>query len=288
MMLTHYRNLVVGLSTTLALLLSGCADGNKPVPDEDNEGSTKDDEPEGDDSSDDSSGETSDDTGSETTDEMTTDPATMPAGPTVWFGFDTDTEAFALQDYAQDNPMYTNLFYTCSKMAGDEERLEVCDDVSLEWTDTPDPAEGADPGMLEVKVPFTGYNQSVELQKNIDPPMNLVGKVVKVKVWASADGFTPDPSAPGGGYVFVKTGPDYYYSHGYWVNFEADTRGTWIEFVLDAEFPEAFDGWEEAKHDATQVRSIGVQLSSGGGTNATEQPTAGVFHIDHLTIEAVQ
>lgn len=286
MMLIPQRSFVLSSITALLLLSAGCADGNKPVPDNDKESATKDDEAEGDDTNADDV--TSDDTAGETTGDTTSDPPAMPAGPTVWFGFDTDTEAFALQDYEQENEMYTNLFYTCSKMAGDEARLAVCDDVSLAWTDTPEPSEGADPGMLEVKVPFTGYNQSVELQKNIDPPMNLAGKVVKVKVWASADGFTPDPSAPGGGYVFVKSGPDYYYSHGYWVNFEADTRGTWIEFVLDAEFPEAYDGWDETKHDATQIRSIGVQLSSGGGTNATEQPTAGVFHIDHFTIEAVQ
>jgi hypothetical protein len=170
MTMTHHRSWILSGSIALVILGTGCSEGDKVAPKKEDSKTTaspSSEEPD----------ETVADTAGETGAAESTEPpeATMPAPvdttPMVWFGFDTNDEGFALQDYKPSKPMYTNLFYTCAAM--DENSADTCKDTTVTWTEVPDPAEGADPGMLELKIPFSGYDQSVELQKNLSTSLNL-------------------------------------------------------------------------------------------------------------------
>jgi hypothetical protein len=93
---------------------------------------------------------------------------------------------------------------------------------------------------------------------------------------------------PGGGYIFVKTGEGYDYSHGAWQNFEFDVRGSWIDFTMDMGLPDPFEGWDEKKYLPSDVRAVGIQISTGAGCETAAAPTPGVFHVDHFTTQGIE
>lgn len=177
------------------------------------------------------------------------------------FGFDEDEEGFSFEMYEPDDPTYTN----------------VGMDAVMAWDDGPG-ADGAD-GRLRLEIPFSGYNQLCDIQLNMSA-VDWSGKKLRAKVMIES-GFSPDGSAPGGGYIFVKTGTAYVWGRGPTINLPPETFGEWaeMEFVLDS--PDQVN----PDFDPSSVVSVGIQLYTGQGGTDLPDPTDTVAYVDLFTIE---
>lgn len=177
------------------------------------------------------------------------------------YGFATGLESFTLQTYTPSDPTYTNLASTST------------------LAPAPGTGYGGAMGSAQLNVPFSGYSQFVDIQVNITPAQNYAGKTLRARVMIES-GFTPDAAAPGGGYIFVKTGTAWTFAQGAWTNLPPTAVGTWVEFVMVLDSP----SYQVAGYDPTQVVAIGIQIATGGGTGATSQPSAAVVYVDEITI----
>jgi hypothetical protein len=186
------------------------------------------------------------------------------------YTFAEDIEGFTKEAYAADPP-YKNL-----SNSGDN---PYDGRVVVRWSD----AEGIDgePGVIELSAPFGGYQELVDLQLNLDEPVDWSDKTIRAYV-KIVDGFVPSRTDPGGGYVFVKTGTAFVFGRGAWTKLWPECQGEWIEFAIHIAVPDEAN----AGYDPTDVRSIGVQVSTGDGPIVPEDlPTPATVYIDSFTIE---
>lgn len=188
------------------------------------------------------------------------------SGPEVLFGFDADTEGFAWDLYSPDDPTYVNV------------PNETGAESMLTW----DGGTGSDgePGRLKLSVPFDDYNQLADIQINVAVPEDWTGKTVRVRIMIES-GFSPDASAPGGAYIFLKTGADYVWGKGNDLSLPPTTVGEWGE----AAFPVASPVQTNSGFDPSQVVSLGVQFYTGGGGDGLEPPSATVAYVDAFSLE---
>jgi hypothetical protein len=188
--------------------------------------------------------------------------------PMRLFGFDTTDEGFAFEPYTPDDPKYMN----------------VGPNGTLAWDD----GAGSDdaPGRLKLDVPYDAYSQLADIQYNYDGanPQDWSGKTLRAKVMLES-GFSPDESAPGGAYLFMKTTSAYVWAKGMAPNLLPSAAGTWLTLAFDLTAPlEMKPGF-----DATQVLSFGIQFYTGDPAPALlpdlPPPTPAVIYVDEFTLQ---
>ena len=200
------------------------------------------------------------------------------AGERVLYDFADDDGGVAILDYAGDE--VDGVQYVNVGNADDREIWMGLDpDTSAPraaWSNS-DGFDGSS-GLLEVHAPFNGFNQSVDLEWHPDAPIDLSGQILMARVLV-ADGFVTGTGAVGGSYLFAKSGVDWLYAYGHWQNILQDDYGSWIELEFELDSPNyAMDGF-----DPTQIRAIGVQISTGAGEGDT-LPSSATVCIDHITL----
>lgn len=179
------------------------------------------------------------------------------------YGFESTVEGFKYETYVPGDPMYTNV-------GGDE-------GATISW----DGGTGQDgqPGRLKLEIPFTGYNQLADIQLNLSST-DWAGKTVRAYVQLES-GFSPDASAPGGAYIFVKTGSSYSWARGGNQNLPPTSIGQWtrLTFPIDTPNQTASDDY-----DPSAVVSVGIQFYSGAGSATIDPPSPAVIYVDTFEI----
>jgi hypothetical protein len=185
------------------------------------------------------------------------------ASPELLHGFASGTEGFALNNYTLADPAYRNVSVLST----------LC------WVSYV--GVGGTPGALSLAVPFDGYDQIVSVEVQLANAADFRDKVLRASVMANA-GFSPDPSAPGGAFLSVKTGNQWVWGRGDWFNLERRTFGTWqtIEFKLNTP-----SQWHDG-YDPSQVIAIDIDFHTGSGVNAEGTPAATVFFVDEITLSS--
>lgn len=183
-----------------------------------------------------------------------------PAEEMVLYAFDSTVEGFKFEDYVPEDATYTN----------------VGASSTLSWDDGTGPDEL--PGRLKLEMAFDAPNQLADIQLNM-PAQDWTSKTLRVSVMVES-GFSPDPSAPGGAYLFVKTGADYVWARGLDPNLLPAAFGTWVPLSIELSDPNVFND----NYDESQTVSIGVQFYTGMG-GELGPPTATVAYVDQFTIQ---
>ncbi len=189
------------------------------------------------------------------------------------FTFDADREGFSFETYAATEP-YKNLAYS-----GDNPYVGR---ASLKWSDEELGVDG-EPGVMLVYAPYGDYDEVVDVQNNMDEPVDWSGRTLRAYVKV-LDGFVSDPKAPGGAYIFLKTGGDYVYGRGAWINLSPDCVGSWVELEFRVDIPDdSNEGF-----DPTESIAIGIQIATGQGPanpDPNDLPEPAHVLIDQITIE---
>jgi len=164
---------------------------------------------------------------------------------------------------------------------GDPNDLSVGTDSGAQAALSFDAAEGDPaPGSLRLEMPTTAYEQYVDYQLVLSPGLqDFSGRILTLKIRLD-EGFSPDPSAPGGIIFYAKSGAAYDWGQAAWANILPESQGTWVEVVFDTNNPDT--DASTAGFDATRLQSIGFKIHTGSGLNATLQPTPAVFHLDSI------
>jgi hypothetical protein len=195
-----------------------------------------------------------------------------PTGPETVFAFDANTEGFTFQDYTPGDTMYTNIYDVDPANA------------TITWDD----GEGSDgePGRAKLIMNFSDWNQLADIQVNFmgEDTKDWSGKIIKMKVMVE-EGFSSNPSCPGGGYIFLKTSADYTWSRGGTANLEQTTHGQWNTFAFNVDAPEEVNLASPSEYDPTQILSVGMQFYSSAGSGCSELPEPVTAYVDSLTIE---
>lgn len=153
-----------------------------------------------------------------------------------------------------------------------------------------DRVEGSpNPGSLQLIIPFTDYNQYVDVVKNF-PTTGLQdwsGKTLRVRMKVASGG--NPPGAPMSVEVGVNSyrpdaeaGPDRYPFAGNWVT---EMAAGWQEFTFSAADANAYlaPGWDPAK-----VVSFGIEIHTWAPTPLpTAKPTTAVIYIDSFSLVGV-
>jgi len=198
------------------------------------------------------------------------DDAPAPTGPTVetLFAFDTTVEGFTFQTYEPGDPMYHNIYF-------DDPANAV-----ISW----DGGAGSDSeaGRAKLVMNFSNWNQLADIQLNFsgDSIKEWLGKMVKAKVMLES-GFSTNPSCPGGGYLFVKTGADYVWARGGTINLEQTGLGQLQTMAFDIDIPSEAN----SPYDPAQVLAVGIQFYSSGGAGCSELPAPVTAYVDTFTVE---
>lgn len=203
------------------------------------------------------------------------------------------SSCFSFQNYRPSDANYVNVF--ANPDPEDEEKYpdgtedsaytedlaaaQVLRAESLDWSDEPGDDEA--PGVLELDIPFSDKNQLADIQFNFSGEMagsDWSGKVLRADIMIE-EGCSPDPSAPCGAYLFVKTGADYVWAKGTDANLGAGTYGVWQTVSFNLDLPaQNNDGYS-----ASEIVSFGLQVYSGPG--GTEPATDAVIYVDNFSIE---
>jgi endo-1,4-beta-xylanase len=153
--------------------------------------------------------------------------------------------------------------------------------------------EGSPPPSLRFEIPFTAYNQLLELEWPIPiEQQDLTGKRLVLSLKVVEPGYT-NPRCPGGIRFFVKTGADYAYGSAPWLNMPETTSDNFRHYALDLENAELGSGVEAL--DLSFVRSVGLAFESAdcGGTYppgaeisaGTQPPSTASFFVDDILVE---
>jgi hypothetical protein len=189
------------------------------------------------------------------------------------FSFDVDREGFSFETYAADPP-YKNLAYSTDNPY-DERAL-------LTWSGDELGVDG-EPGVMVVFAPYGDYDEVVDVQNNLDESIDWTGKTLRAYVKV-LDGFVTDENAPGGAYIFLKTGDDYVYGRGAWINLDPACIGSWIELEFRVDLPDdSNEGF-----DPSESVSIGIQIATGQGPanpDPNNMPQPAHVLIDQITVE---
>lgn len=192
-----------------------------------------------------------------------TDPGTG-GTPTeeVLYAFTADAEGFDYEIY-EGTPPYVNLGATSTL----EQVVETGSD--------------GEPGALQLTVPFTAFNELADIQIEFaDDPQDWSGRTLYARIQV-VSGLVDDVAAPGGAYIFAKSGVDWVYGRGVYTNLDPESNGQWIELEFDLDNPE-FEN--DPGFDPSAVVAIGIQVTSGSGLNSTATPTEAVVLVDQITV----
>jgi hypothetical protein len=185
------------------------------------------------------------------------------------YDFAEDRMGFELQDYLPDDPQYVNLYAAGS---------DTQDQVSLSWVS--DPGQDGEPGMLQLEIPFSDDNQSVDIQLNLPDMVDWSGRILHAWIYVES-GLVDDESYCGGAMITVKTGEEWVYGSSTWKNLCSTDFGTWVEVTFELDYP----SYANAGFDPAFSRTIGLQVASGGPAETKPAATPAVVYIDSISIE---
>ena len=171
--------------------------------------------------------------------------------------FDADVQGCTLNNYPDMNSV---------NLAGSNQTPAT--PPTLMW-DAADGSPATPPGSLVVTAPYTDFMQYVDIQKDLAAaPIDLTGKTLHVRLKVDS-GFNSDVGAPGGVQISAFSTDAFLYSAQY-SGLPPGTTGyhDYKYSTANATTP------PPAGFDATKVRLIGVQLTTGGAGTATVKPTA--------------
>lgn len=192
-------------------------------------------------------------------------------GVTKLFSFNTDHEGFMLETSASGNVQYRNL----AKPAADPAPM-------VGFASTKDYGNDPSSGSLLVTATYSFWNQSVsaEVTAPVDKtgaPIDFTGKTVKAEIWVDG-GLSPAVDAPGGVVFYMKSGQNYDWGQAPWKNIEVYKN--WIQVKFNAD---ALDPGSKETFSPADVRTIGFQISSGGGgTNCPDTDTSNAANKDFV------
>ena len=182
----------------------------------------------------------------------------------VLYGFDTTDEGFKWEDYEAQPPL-----------------VNLSDKSTLSWDDGA--GQDGNPGRLKLEIPFDDFNQLADIQLNIAMPgVDYTGKTLIAYVNLES-GFSPNPSHPGGSYIFVKTGAAWSWARGDSGNLSTETVGQWVKLQFSLQSPQQTA--DAATYDQASVVAIGIQLYSGSGAAGAEPPTPVVAYVDNISLQ---
>jgi hypothetical protein len=172
---------------------------------------------------------------------------------------------------------------------GNELYLQAVSNVSYDPT-VGDTLAAGDEGSLKIVIPFTGYNQQADFQHIFATPLQtLAGQILFVRLRLDS-GFNPNPSAPGGFYLAVKTSnPGFTYASTIYNPITVPNPTGWTEFDLNIDSPAFVDTTNPVPYDPTSVVAIELHFDTGSGPigvadggDAGAQPSTATFHIDTI------
>lgn len=140
-------------------------------------------------------------------------------------------------------------------------------DTRLELSSAGEP----EPGSLQLRGAFTGATQKVEIDAHENPVLNLERRILTARV-RLLSGFV-GAGKPGAVKMFAKSGPDYTYVSGDWV--ELTPGGPWLDVGVDPANPTLITG----PFVMDDVREIGFEFATFAGA---EQVTVGTFEVDSV------
>lgn len=212
------------------------------------------------------------------------DGGTGGTGPMVEtvFAFDSGVEGFKFEAYDPGeaaDPTYDNIASTM-----DAAHARTAAEAAMNAVITNDMGEGPDgeAGRLKLAMNFSNWNQLADIQVNFsgDSVKDWLGKKLRAQVMLEA-GFSPNPSCPGGTYLFVKTGAEYVWAKGQDTNLDATTAGTWQSVVFNIDLPSQ----SNSPYDPASIVSVGLQFYSNSGSGCPELPEPAVVYVDDFTVE---
>jgi hypothetical protein len=185
---------------------------------------------------------------------------------------------------------YASEFKLDDKAARDEAAAtKLLGDTTADWTTTYTPpgsttpmnGYGNTPGFVLLTIPY--LTTQVEFQgllySNLPaPPLQLAGKTIHAFVKLVSGMTVNDPSHPSGAKIVVKSGTDWFYGDGGWVNL---SKNDWTELLMDVSNPANVDGSKDRSlYDANDIREVSVEFDTSGSATTIETP--GVLMLDHV------
>lgn len=138
-------------------------------------------------------------------------------------------------------------------------------------------------GSAKLTIPFAPTQsdfQGIQFANVLDVPLDLTNRILKAQVRLDSGMTGADLQNPSGATIYVKTGAHYVYAGSDWVNLSLNE---WIEVSLDTRTPGLLVTDDGAPYEPFDVREIGIDIDTGGGTNVVMTP--GVVHIDHICVK---
>lgn len=211
------------------------------------------------------------------------DPATQGEKAETVFAFDSGIEGFKFEAYdpgEAEETTYDNIAST-TDAAHPRTAAEAAENAKIEF----DAGNGPDgkPGRLKLSMNFTNWNQLADIQINFmgEEIKDWSGKKLTAKVMLET-GFSPDPSCPGGTYLFAKTGAEWVWAKGGQdIQLTEMSAGQWqtVPFIMD------LPGDNNPGYDAVEVRATGLQFYSNSGSNTCAVPAPAVVYVDDFVVE---
>ncbi|MBN2340463.1 MAG: hypothetical protein JXX29_12525 [Deltaproteobacteria bacterium] len=131
-----------------------------------------------------------------------------------------------------------------------------------------------DAGAVSVTFDPLAADYKVQLGVNLEPAVDLTGRTITARV-KLVEGFTDDPSTPGGTMMFIKTTNGWIWANGSW--YDLNEPGEWKTIAFEVDYPDFenpavtdTDGTVLYEPDHTQVKQIGIHFSTSG-TAADEE-----------------
>jgi len=132
-----------------------------------------------------------------------------------------------------------------------------------------DPYPCADPGYLQLTIPFDGYNQQSDIQYIFSTPQDFSSYTSLYVRYELISGFVTDPNAGGSFEVALKSGTGYNY---------ASTAYSAGQFT--APVPTGGSGWKEVDFDLASPQSLGTTADGGLVTFDDTMVDAVELHFD--------
>jgi hypothetical protein len=208
--------------------------------------------------------------------------ATSTTGYTKCWDFNDSVEGWK-KNYASE-------FTLADKTVRDEAAAtKLLGDATADWTTTYTPPGGGTamngygntPGFVLLTIPY--LTTQVEFQgllySNLPtPPLQLAGKTIHAQVKLVSGMTASDPSHPSGAKIVVKSGADWFYGDGGWVNL---TKNEWTELMMDVSNPANVDQSKDSSlFDADDIREVSVEFDTSGSATTVETP--GILMLDHV------
>jgi hypothetical protein len=159
----------------------------------------------------------------------------------------------------------------------------LLENTTADWTASVGTVNGYGgiPGFVQLTIPFATTQstyQGLTYAYLPSPPLQLRGKTIHAFVKLISGMTVSDPSHPSGAKLIVKSGPDWFYGDGGWVNL---SKNEWTELMLDVSNPAKVDASKDAAlFDPDDIREISVDFDTSGSATSVETP--GVVWLDHV------